>query len=109
VDAGEVVSNTRDSLLFLLKLEKGFELEVPFRGLSGKRRFRWDAADAARKLAVEYQGIGRGHQWASAQAVDHEKLSEAALCGWRVIVCDAQSVNNGKCIEYIEAALREPS
>ena len=99
------MSQTRDALLWLLKLEKGFELEVPFRGVSGKRRFRFDAAHEARKVAVEYQGIGPGHQWASTQAVDHEKLNQAQLCGWLVIQCNAQSVNNGSCIEHIERAM----
>ena len=100
------MSATRDRLLWWLRLEHGFTLEVPFRGLSGTRRFRFDAAIPDRKLAVEYQGVGRGHQWASAQAIDHEKLSEAQLCGWRVLVCDASSVNNGRCMAYVDAALQ---
>lgn len=101
------MSATRDRLLTYLVHVHAFSLEVPFRGLSGKRRFRFDAALESRKIACEYQGIGKGHQWHQAQAVDHEKLSEAAVLGWRVIVCDAQSVNSGKCIEYVEQAMQE--
>lgn len=101
------MSATRDGLLTVLKHVHGFELEVPFRGLSGRRRFRFDAAlTDGRKLALEYMGIGRGHQWHNEQAMDHEKLTEAQLCGWRVIVCDAVSVNNGRCLAFVETALR---
>jgi hypothetical protein len=100
------VSRTRDSLLWVLKLEHGFSLEVPFRGLSGKRRFRFDAAHEGKRVAVDYQGIGAGHQWAKEQATDHEKATEAQLCGWTFILCDAQSVNSGRCVEYVEEALR---
>jgi hypothetical protein len=99
------MSATRDTLLTVLTAAYGFALEVPFRGLSGKRRFRWDAADEARKIAVEYQGVGAGHQWAKEQAKDHEKLNEAILCGWQVIQCSAESVNNGVCLAYIDAAI----
>jgi hypothetical protein len=80
---------------------------VPFRGLSGQRRFRWDAAKPDRMVALEYQGIGRGHQWHVQQATDHEKLTEGQLCGGTVIACDAQSANSGRCVEWIEAALQE--
>ena len=100
------MSATRDSLLQYLVLVHGFALEVPFTGLSGKRRFRWDAADAERRVACEYQGIGPGHTWHREQARDHEKLNEGALCGWLVIVCSAESVNNGSCFEHVEAAMR---
>jgi hypothetical protein len=104
------VSTTRDSLLWLLKLEFGFALEVPFRGLSGKRRFRFDAAHEGKRVAVDYHGWGHGsgaHMYREKQAGDHEKANEAALCGWAYLVCDARSVDNGKCVEYVERALRE--
>jgi hypothetical protein len=101
------MSQTRDNLLTVLKTLHGFELEVPFTGLSGRRRWRFDAAlTDGRRVALEYQGIGRGHQWHKEQAKDHEKQSEAALCGWTLIVCDAELVNNGKCLQFVEMALR---
>jgi hypothetical protein len=99
------LSATRDRLLTYLVHAHGFVLEVPFKGLNGKRRFRFDAAKEERLVAVDYMGIGAGHQWAKAQATDHEKASEAALCGWTFILCDAQSTNSGKCMEYVETAL----
>lgn len=99
------MSRTRDSLFWVLKIDHGMRFEVPFKGLTGTRRFRWDAADEALKVAVEYQGIGAGHQWADAQATDHEKLTEGQLCGWVVVLCDAQSARSGRCEDYVTAAL----
>jgi hypothetical protein len=99
------MSSTRDDLLWWLTLHHGFTLEVPFKGLSGKRRFRWDAAREDLMIAVEYQGQGIGHNIAPNQASDHEKISEGTLCGWLVIVVDASSVNNGKAFDYITQAL----
>jgi hypothetical protein len=101
------VSATRENLLAWLKHVHGFELEVPFTGLSGKRRFRWDAALPERMIAVEYQGLGAGHQWAKEQARDQEKASEASLLGWTVVYCGAELVNNGRCFEYVDIAMRE--
>lgn len=115
------MSRTRDSLLELLVYGHGFQVEVPFRGLNGKRRFKFDAARPAdveasgagyAGIAVDYHGwgAGAGHIYREKQAGDHEKLSEAQLCGWVYIVCNALSVNNGRCVEYIELAMsREAS
>lgn len=90
----------------------GFVREVPFRGLSGKRRFRFDAAlldgDGERiVIGVDYHGFGASgaHQYRGKQAGDHEKVSEAALCGLTYIVCDAISVGSGKCQAYVKQAM----
>jgi hypothetical protein len=100
------VSRTRESLLTWLDA-LGFVREVPFKGISGKRRFRFDAAlTDGRMVAVDYQGIGAGHQWHKEQASDHEKINEAQLLGWIFVLCDAQSVNSGRCLEYVERALQ---
>lgn len=99
------MSATRDRLLHYLVYGHGFVLEHPFRGLSGKRRWRFDAARPDRMVALEYAGIGPGHTWHKEQARDHEKQSEAALCGWVLIVCDAELVNSGRCMEFVERAI----
>jgi len=94
--------------MMTLKHVYRFELEVPFTGLSGKRGWIFDAAlTDGRMVALEYQGIGPGHQWPKQQAKDHEKASEAALCGGTLIFCDAISVNNGRCLEFVETALQQ--
>jgi hypothetical protein len=105
------MSDTRDALLTYLVHAHGFTLEVPFRGLSGTRRWRWDAArlnaDETGGVAVEYQGFGPGHQWSAGMERDMEKLSEGQLCGWTVIVCGSSSVNSGRCYELVELALAD--
>jgi hypothetical protein len=97
------LSATRDRLLTYLVHVHAFALEVPFKGLNGKRRWRWDAA--LDTVAVEYSGFGPGHQWNAGVSSDYEKVTEGQLCGWTVIVCNSDSVNSGKCIAYVEAAL----
>lgn len=70
--------------------------EHPFAGVTGDRKYRFDFAWPEKMLAIEYQGIGRGHQWANEQAKDWCKLTEAQLCGWLVIVCSAATINDGR-------------
>ncbi len=106
------LSKLRDDLTTELVDRFGFALEVPVKGLNGKRRFRWEAAridpETGFKVAVEYQGFGSGaaHRFRGRQAGDHEKLNEAQLCGWVVVQCDAVSAKSGKCMHYVEEALR---
>jgi hypothetical protein len=83
----------------------GFALEVPFGGLSGKRKWRWDAADTRKAIAVEYSGIGPGHRWNEGVTRDYQKITEGQLLGWTVIICNADLVNDGSCLEYVEKAL----
>lgn len=98
-------SQTRDDLLELLERDYGFQREVRFRGLNGKRRFKCDAARG--RICVDYHGWGSGaaHRSREKQAGDHEKINELSLCGWRYIVCNAISVDNGKCLAWIDTAL----
>lgn len=97
-----------ERLLLWLERERGFAREVRFRGLSGTRRFRFDAAREDVKVAVDYHGWGTGaaHQARGKQAGDHEKSNEAVLCGWTYLICDAVSVGSGKCMDYVDQALR---
>ncbi len=84
----------------------GFELEVKFKGLSGKRQFRWDAAYG--RVAVEYMGKGPAHSApGSGLTRDYDKLTQGQLCGWLVIPCNSDMVNDGRCIEYVERALAQ--
>lgn len=84
---------------------RGFVAEVPFPGLSGKRRYRWDYARPDLKLAIEYDGRGVGHQGIAGAWRDAEKSNEAALCGWTLIRCNAATVTDGRCQAWIETAL----
>lgn len=99
-------SPSRDQLMTDLEA-RGFAREVPFRGQSGKRRFAFDAAHERAKVAVDYHGFGKGgaHNFRSKRAGDADKVNEAQLCGWLYIVCDAISVQSGRCLEHVDAAL----
>jgi hypothetical protein len=99
------MSSTRDDFLEWCVYVHHALLEVPFKGLSGKRKFKFDAAWPGLMLAVDYQGIGAGHQWAKEQATDHEKINEAQLTGWMFLLVSAESVNSGKAYTYVEQAL----
>jgi hypothetical protein len=106
------MSGTRDQFFLWATRTYDFVREVPFGGLAGNRKWRFDLALPTRKLAVEYQGLGPGHQWAGPQAADYEKWSEAALLGWTLILCNATLVNNAKCLQLIEWAIddtRQPA
>lgn len=115
LDKGNVVhrapdptkTKTRDTFLDLLVRSYGFALEVPFRGLTGKRQWRFDAALPDRKIAVEYHGQGAHTAFVKGTWNDHEKLTEAQLCGWLVIQCNVKSVRDGRCLSWVGHALRE--
>lgn len=89
--------------LYLLGL--GFQAEVPFRGLTGKRKWRWDWARD--KVAVEYHGLGGGHQSVRGTWRDHEKTTEGILCGYTVIQCNVDTVSKGRCYEWIDLAMEQ--
>ncbi len=94
----------------------GFEAEVPFRGVSGKRRWRFDfALTDGRMVALEYDGLGHGkddtqarggHETRRGLLNDAAKGNEAQLLGWRLIRCHAATVESGDCHAWVEAALR---
>jgi hypothetical protein len=90
----------------------GFVAEVPFRGLNGKRRWRWDWARLGVNggVAVEYHGRHSeqsGHTSVTGTRRDYAKTTEGQLCGFTVIQCCAETVENGECIGWIEMALRD--
>lgn len=96
----------KDDLDLYLSL-KGFVTEHAFKGLSGKRRWRFDYALPDKKLAVEYHGIGPGHQSIKGSWDDQEKASEASICGWTLIICNAGSVKDGRCVGWIDRVLED--
>lgn len=100
-------TRTRDDFLAVLEREFGFAREVRFRGISGARQWRFDAAREDRKIAVEYHGQGAHTSHIAGAWRDHEKITEAQLCGWLVIQCNVESVRDGRCLAWVERALRE--
>lgn len=61
------------------------------------RRFRFDYAWPAQKIALEEQGglfSGGRHTRGAALLNEHEKLNLAALDGWRVLFCTPQTIRS---------------
>lgn len=81
----------------------GFAAEFPFRGLTGKRKWLWDWF--LDDVAVEYHGIGVGHQGIRGSWRDHEKVTEGQLAGYTVIQCNVGSVSDGRCMRWVTLAL----
>lgn len=96
------MSRARDQLGAYLGA-MGFAAEVPFKGVAGTRRWRWDWARG--RVAVEYHGIGVGHQGIKGSWRDHRKVTEGQLCGWLVVQCNVESVDSGECLGWVEAAI----
>jgi very-short-patch-repair endonuclease len=94
--------------LFALQLKaaklRGWEREVVF---APPRRWRFDFANYAYRLAVEINGgiwsQGR-HNTGKGSEKDMEKTNAAILMGWRVFTFSPRHVAEGEALRIIEAA-----
>lgn len=72
------------------------------------RRWRLDLAWPDKLIAVEIHGgvwtRGR-HTRGAGFSKDCEKMSNAAILGWRVLACTTQQVDSGLALSWIEDAL----
>ena len=87
-----------------LKLD-GWEREFRF---APPRRYRFDFALPAQKLAVEIEGghwIRGRHQRAAGFENDCAKYNLAVLLGWRVLRGTGDMVSDGSLLRYVERAL----
>lgn len=76
-----------------------------------ERKWRFDLAWPARKLALEVDGgtwIQGRHNTGSGFAEDCRKVSEAAILGWRIIRVTPVMVRDGLALSYVERALGTP-
>lgn len=84
----------------------GFEREFKFHP---ERRWKFDFALPAQKLAVEIEGgiysNGR-HTRPEGFAADMEKYNAAAMMGWRVLRYTTEMVKSGRAEREIREALR---
>lgn len=74
------------------------------------RRWRFDYAWPAGKIAVEYDGIMFGdasHSSLAGILRDAEKCNEAQAMGWRVFRANAKTVKDGSFFALIDAVLVE--
>lgn len=94
----------------LLPLCREARLPVPateFR-FHPKRKWRFDYAWAPRFLALEVDGgvwSGGRHVTGSGRIADMEKMTEAAILGWRILYVTPQEVVNGRAVALIRRAL----
>ena len=73
------------------------------------RRFRFDFAWPALKIALEVDGAtwtGGRHTRGAGVARDCEKVCEAAIAGWTVLRVTTQQVENGQAIGWLERLLK---
>lgn len=101
------LSTGEEALALHLKVEKiAFEREYRFHPV---RKWRFDFAFPALKLAVEIEGVtpaGGRHQRIGGMKADIEKYNTAALMGWRVLRYTTDMVMRGDAVNDVMAALR---
>lgn len=86
--------------------------QFPFKGLSGKRRFKCDFAWPDHGVIMEVEGgtFVRGrHVTGGGFHNDCIKYNELAACGWTLIRADAVMVKDDSWVPYLELALQEAS
>lgn len=91
----------------ILNLEEPVR-EYRFRGVSGKRRWRFDFAWPKYHLACEVEGgiwVGGGHTRGSGFTRNVEKYNAATMLGWRVLRATSNMVRDGRAVTLIEEAL----
>ncbi len=76
-----------------------------------KRKWKFDFALPAIKVAVEYEGLNfrhggaSGHQTIKGVAAGNEKYSEASIAGWCLVLVNALSVESGLAHDLIKRAV----
>jgi hypothetical protein len=96
-------------LLLLHRLERaGLPLGEAGQQIIPGRKFEFDRVWRVQKVAVEVQGatfVKGGHSTGTGIARDCEKLSLAAVHGWRVLPVTKHQIEGGQAVEWIAAAL----
>ncbi len=75
------------------------------------RRWRFDIAWPARKVAVEVQGglfSGGRHVRGASLRREYEKLNTAAIGGWCVLLVTTGMVESGECLRLVTIAIPAP-
>lgn len=99
-------------------LEIAFDVAVAYEGFPPyepeyrfhpRRRWRFDRAWPARKIAVELEGgvfTGGRHVRPTGFIEDCRKYNTAAIYGWLVLRLTPGDIENGDAFDYIRAAFR---
>ena len=103
------MSNLEDTLCFQLRVLGAPEPVREYR-FHDVRRWRFDLAWPAAKLAVEVQGgvwSNGKHGRGSGVAKDYEKLNTAQIMGWKVLQFETSQIKSGEAAELIIKTLHE--
>lgn len=96
------------SVLVLLLRAAGLPMPEMEHRFAPPRRWRFDVAWPAQKVALEIQGgvwtFGR-HVRGAAMLKEWEKLNAAAATGWRILYCQPRDVITVATIAALKAAL----
>ena len=74
------------------------------------RKWRWDFAWPADKVAVECQGgtwTKGAHSSGSGLERDYEKINAGQLMGWRVFQASRKMIESGEVIDILKIVLRK--
>ena len=109
VDKSKSSDNKYKQQLELYFLSLGLDVVHEYK-FHEKRRWKFDAALPAIKVAVEYEGLPlqvekSRHTTIAGFAGDCEKYSEAAILGWCVIRVNALSIDSGLALDLIRRAV----
>lgn len=98
-----------DEFFFQIKINK---LKIPVREyrFDSSRRWRFDFAYSDRKIGIEVQGgiwIKGGHNTGKGIEKDYEKLNNALLQGWKVLLFTGGHIKSGIAIEFVKQILAQ--
>lgn len=75
-----------------------------------KRKWRFDFAFQVERVAIEVDGgvhTGGRHTRGDGFEADAEKMSTAAVYGWRVLRVTAKTIKNGQAITWVQMMVRQ--
>ena len=91
-----------------LCVAQGFQEPVPEFQFAPPRKWRFDWCWPESKLALEVQGgifsAGR-HVRGAALVKEYEKLTEAAILGWRVLFVTTKQIDDGSVFAILSRAM----
>jgi hypothetical protein len=100
--------NYNPKLVFALWREMKLPAAVAEHPFCDGRKWRFDFAFPAQRVAVEVQGgvfMGGRHTRGAALLKEYEKWRAAAMLGWRILPCIPQEVCTTRFARELQAAL----
>lgn len=70
------------------------------------RKWRFDIASERTRVAIEFDGMGFGHQSTKARRLDSERQNAAVELGWKVLRMDSHSMSLMRLPDFIAQVCR---